>query len=495
MSNPRRSTKTSQSPALPARSLAAPPVTEVEVPLLPEAPTIAPRRAIYTQRITPTVPEGEATPDLTPSQQIGLPPRSAVLAADAQSMADALLLLKNTALGSAADNNTASNVGEPSVATNRNVVFYTGNWYAALSTDGGDSFRYVDPSRAFPVPTGMRFCCDQIVHYIRKIDTFVWLLQYTENGDGENIQRLAFATTAEIQQGHWRLFDLRPQDLGLPGVFLDFPDLAVGTNMLYVTTNSFMGENWHATLLLRLPLAGIASGQITAQQTLSRENFNFRVAQQCSRQVYWASHNTTSSLRVFRWPESAAQPTFADVSVASWVDGNNFDAQTPDGRNWLARADPRILGATKARGDLWFAWNANRGGANDRPQPYVQIARLRARDLSLVENINLWDEEAAIGYPALATNSRQEVGVTYMIGGGTRHPSHVVGILSGQRREVITAEGARSPLDKQWGDFLTIRRHHPNTRLFAATGYTLEQGEGNRDATPRFVLFGRTRDL
>lgn len=476
--------------------MAAPSVTEVEVPLLPEAPTIGPRRAVYTKRIIPTVPTGEETPDLTPSQQVELATRRlAAMAADAQNLEDALVLLKNTELGSAADNDTASNVGEPSVATNRNVVFYTGNWYAALSTDGGSTFLYVDPTKAFPAPTGMRFCCDQIVHYIRKIDTFVWLLQYTEGPHGENIQRLAFATTQEIQQGHWRLFDLRPQDLGVPNAFLDFPDLAVGTNMLYVTTNSFVGENWKATLLLRLPLRGIASGQITAQQTLSTENFNFRVAQQCGRVAYWASHNTTSSLRIFRWPESAAQPTFTDVTVASWVDGNGFESLTPSDRNWLARADPRVLGATQARGNLWFAWVANRGGANNRPHPYVQLARLRTRDLSLLENINLWDAEAAISYPALATNSRQEVGVTYMIGGGAYHPSHVVGILTGHRREVITAEGSSSPRDGQWGDFLTIRRHHPNTRLFAATGYTLDGGTGVRDATPRFVLFGRTRDL
>jgi hypothetical protein len=51
---------------------------------------------------------------------------------------------KNTRLG-AADNNAASNVGEPSVASNGDVVFYTGNWYAALSTDGGSTFQFIDP--------------------------------------------------------------------------------------------------------------------------------------------------------------------------------------------------------------------------------------------------------------------------------------------------------------------------------------------------------------
>jgi hypothetical protein len=56
---------------------------------------------------------------------------------------------------------------------NGNVVFYTGNWYAALSSDGGNTFQYVDPFTAFPDPPNMGFCCDQVVQYIPQIDTFV----------------------------------------------------------------------------------------------------------------------------------------------------------------------------------------------------------------------------------------------------------------------------------------------------------------------------------
>ena len=34
---------------------------------------------------------------------------------------------------------------------------------------------------------------------------------------------------------------------------------------------------------------------------------------------------------------------------------------------------------------LWFAWGSNRGGANSRPQPFVQIARLKASSQTLIE--------------------------------------------------------------------------------------------------------------
>jgi hypothetical protein len=380
------------------------------------------------------------------------------------------------------------------VATNDQVVFYTGNWYAAISVDGGATFRFVDPFTAFADPQGMGFCCDQVVHYIRKIDTFVWLLQYTQNNAGENIQRVAFAKTADAKLGKWRAFDITPESLGLPGVFLDFPDLAVGANMLYVTANGFLGQNWTATVLVRIPFSGIAGGNITAQHTVSRDNFNFRVAQNCGARAFWASHQNTSTLRVFSWDETAPQPAFRDVTVASWAAGD-YQSATPDGFNWLGRADPRILGATKAGNELWFGWGANSGGANNRPKPYVQIARVRATSFGVIDNMNLWDANFAINYAALTTNAKGEVGVSYMFGGGGRAPSHAVGILSGTRSDIITANGAHGPSGNRWGDHLTIRRHYPNRSLFAATGYTLQNGSGAQDGNPRFVLFGRSGHL
>ena len=467
----------------------------VTIPYVDEAPVVERPREIHPRRIIPTVPEGPEATDAHPTPRLALDEGPRAFGMGMLALTDDLTLVRNVELDSVADNNVASDVGEPSLATNGDVVFYTGNWYAAVSVDGGQIFRYVNPYTAFPDPPGMRFCCDQVVHYIRAIDTFVWLLQYSQNAAGANLQRLAFATTDEVRQGRWRTFDLTPDSLGFPGLFLDFPDLAVGKNMLYVSTNGFAGPNWSATFLVRLPLAGIASGTITAQHTTSQNNFNFRVAQGCGTVAYWASHNSTSSLRVFSWDEAAAQPSFTDTVVASWSRAQPYQSLTPDNINWLGRADYRILGATKAGNNLWFAWSANKGGANNRPQPYVQIARVSATTFNVLENINLWDAQAAISYPALATNSASEIGVAYAIGGGTRHPSLAIGILTGTPRHVVAAEGTRTPQRGRWGDYFTVRRHYPQQRTFAAAGYTFQQGPGPQDGSPRFVLFGRTGEV
>jgi hypothetical protein len=128
------------------------------------------------------------------------------------------------------------------------------------------------------------------------------------------------------------------------------------------------------------------------------------------------------------------------------------------------------------------------------------MARIKSKDMSLIEDVNLFDTDSAICYAGLATNANSEVGVSYMIGGAV-FPSHVVGFLSGDRQSVVAGKGERSPLPNpqghfEWGDYLTARPVFPDRKLFAAAGYTFlgQQDGNNQDATPRFVIFGRTAD-
>jgi hypothetical protein len=463
-----------------------------------EAVKFEPKK-IHPRREIPLPPPGLERSDPHPSLQLSFPIEpSDTGARGRRALAvgpNDVVLVQNVELESVATHGTASNVGEPSVSSTGQVVFYTGNWYAAVSSNGGKTFKFVDPFNSFPDPDGMSFCCDQVVQYIPNIDTFVWLLQYTEKAGGGNIQRLAFAKTADVPKGRWQLYDISPDSLGLPKCFLDFPDLALGKNHLYVTTNVFQGSPWIATAIVRIPFSGILQGTITADHAVSRQNFNFRVAQHTGTRAYWASHQDTSTLRVFWWDEGTPQPSARDVAVATWNE-TDYSTPTPSQDDWLARADPRVTGATRAGDELWFGWGAGRGGANNRPHPYVQIARLGANDLRVTDNINLWDPGAAICYAALCSNTAgNEVATSYMTGGESLEPSHVVGFLTAPQRNMFAARGQRGPNDGQWGDYLTVRRHQPEGTLFAATGYTLKSEANANTATPRFVLFGRSKDV
>lgn len=470
----------------------------ISVPLLAEPPTIERPKRIHPRHLLPLVREGRERNIHSATRDARFVPAPTEAAADS---AD-IKVVVNTVLTQPAINRTASNVGEPSCAINGNVVLYTGNWYAAISVDGGATFQYMDPSTAFvdPSPTS-KFCCDQVAQYVPQIDMFIWLLQYGPE-DGNNIQRVAYAKTDDVAKGQWRHFDLTTQALGVPGAFLDFPDLAVGRKTLYVTTNVFGPGQRFGSAVARIPLDSIRTNTVTldGQPFVSFDLQSFRVAQNCADTAFFASHADTSTLAVFRWPEGQAAPVRTDVAVARWIGSNGYVSRTPDGRRWLDRADPRMTGATLANGQLWFAWSVDRR-SNQRAQPFVQIARVDAGTLALVENVNVFDPESATCYGALSTNKNGEVGISYMVGGGPRFPSHVVGVLTGTRKDMIVSSGERGPLDDQgkgeWGDYLSVRPVFPDGQLFAATGFTMKgAGDGsNRDVTPRFVTFGRTGDV
>jgi hypothetical protein len=469
----------------------------MEVRHLDSPPKINRPKRIHPRRLLPFVAEGK-------ERNVHSLDTRAFIVRPQDATQDIQIAL-NTPLTQPAQNRTSSNVGEPSVSVNDDVVVFTGNWYASVSTDGGSTFKFIDPTSMQQPgdPPNVTFCCDQVVNYMPSIDMFMWLMQYGPS-TGDNIQRLAFATTDNVKAGRWQIFDITTAMLEKPGFFMDFPDLAVGANFIYMTTNCFGPDGKTVgSAVVRIPFDSLAKGKPTIEKFVSLDLFAFRVAQNCGDTAYFAAHKDTSTLSVYSWPENDNAPTSKDVPVARWIGTNGYISRTPDGRRWLDRADPRITGATLAGTELWFAWAVD-AGSNHRAQPFVQMARINSADMTVIEDVNLFDTDSAICYAGLATNSSNEIGVSYTIGGAV-FPSHVVGFMTGDRKSVVCGKGDRSPVaDSQghfeWGDYLTARpvfRQRKATRLFAATGYSFlgTQDGDNLDATPRLVIFGRAADV
>ena len=258
-----------------------------------------------------------------------------------------LAVALRTELTKPAKQGLASTVGSPSLAVSGQVVFYTGNWYAAVSSDGGKNFQYIDPYNALPELPNFSFCCGQVVNYIPAIDTFVWLLNYSAQNSGDFIQRLAYAKSADVLTGKWHVHDITPQTLGESGVNLNYGDLAVGANNLYVTMNIFTSEGRSiGSAVVRIPFLGFTSGQVTEQVFVSKEFNSFRLAQNCRTTALFAAHQDTSTLAVFSWDESQPQPVKSLIEVARWVGGSGYVSKGPDGLAWLGaqtRASPEPL--------------------------------------------------------------------------------------------------------------------------------------------------------
>jgi hypothetical protein len=54
--------------------------------------------------------------------------------------------------------------------------------------------------------------------------------------------------------------------------------------------------------------------------------------------MYIASHNTLSQVRIFTWPENAAQVTFDDVTVTAWAKATMTAPVRTGGTGWADAA-------------------------------------------------------------------------------------------------------------------------------------------------------------
>src|SRR5688572_28012530 len=123
-----------------AVKLPTPAKAPAEVDLLTAPPVIQKPKRIHPRHLLPLVKEGAERHIHSTTREL----RMGAQLAPALAAGDEIRLLVNTELSQPGRNRTASNVGEPSCAINGDVVLYTGNWYAAISSDGGASFRFMN---------------------------------------------------------------------------------------------------------------------------------------------------------------------------------------------------------------------------------------------------------------------------------------------------------------------------------------------------------------
>jgi hypothetical protein len=215
----------------------------------------------------------------------------------------AFQIFLNNQIPDGATNNWTSSIGEPSLGVNRNAVFITGNWYASVSTDGGQNYSFVNPFDNFPAdgtPDAVNggFCCDQIAYYDEAHDALFWVLLYLDDGFTNTI-RIAVANSEEnIGSNSWYYYDFSPEDVGLPasGFWFDFPDLSTSSNFLYLTANVFEigASTTTSAAVLRLPLTEMSQAQgFSYDFFVSNDRPSLRCTQGATSIMYIGAHNTT----------------------------------------------------------------------------------------------------------------------------------------------------------------------------------------------------------
>jgi Calx-beta domain-containing protein/CARDB protein len=403
-------------------------------------------------------------------------------------------------------------VDEPSVGNVGDTVFLTGNWYAARSTDQGRTFNYVDPFHTFPA-SNSGFCCDQITNYAPQQDMLLWALQYVEDGSTNTLRIARAMGSSDVNQNRWTYYSLNPQDFGFPtGTWFDFPNLTVSANYLYITTNvfkhdrSFTGAVLVRYLLSELAEGGTIHGEYFAQNRLLTDVGALRCTEGAGFTIFCAGHKSSSQVTIFRWDDGAGSLISRDdINLNPYTRINcestcDAVAVTPDGTNWAGRADGRILGAWVSQGIIGMMWAARQDSAY--PYPYTIIAEFDQSSRNLISQTPVWSPDTAFMYPTVAVNSARQLAGLISYGGGAYTPGSNIWISDDVESgfSPLAVYGAapgstNGPNADEWGDFQTVRRHKDFTNTWVAATFRLQGGSSPSNIVPRYLWFGRVRDL
>lgn len=469
----------------------------------------------YNEEELPPVPTGEPRGDLMPSNVLtGFTPLtpSATLAEKSRESAGGFLKSSSDpVLFFHSSQYTISNGTwlDPSGATYDDVVMGSFNGPVAFSTDGGANYWHLGAKSVFPnedadgnlIDGG--FCCDQVILYIPKIDRFIWLMQFRraalpddppKEPSGPNRYRLAAASPADIIASGgtaWTYWDLTSGLFGFGNDWMDYPDLAVGDDFLYFSAD-VVSNTIGGLFVGRIPLSDIqAAGVINIGFTNPQDGglaWASHLVQNVRSTAYWAGHNGDSQLRLFSLPEGDDHYYWVDIDIDTWPNTGDYASITPSGENWLKKSmGAAIIGGTRLAAThflpdnsvvesdvVWLAWTAARGGGF--PHPHIQVVKIDAFDNSVASQTQVWNNDVAIAFPAMAVNTQSEVGMALAFGGGSSHSNFAVGIF-GEPTFYFPALADASV--GRFGDYFGIRRHPPVEGLFSAFGmrYTLADPE------------------
>jgi hypothetical protein len=413
----------------------------------------------------------------------------------------------------------ASNVAEPNVGSQGNGIFTTHNWYAETSTDNGSTYSYISPYTTFPnTPSAFSagFCCDQRVAQDPSRDLVFWYLQYVQNGTGPTSTNGARIAVAHGQSGlasnTWTYYDFTPATFGLSNRVFDFPHLQASANYLYFTTNLFNANNGNfaGALIVRMPLATLDSGgTLTVDALLTSSSVGSIMAVSGAEPeraragrttMYFGALITTTSMRVYTWPESSSTPTGTTVTGLATTSTGTFTCTGPDSLNPCGRADNRMQTGWITDTELGFMWGSAQNGGT-RPYPYTRVAILDPTTLAIVSQPDLFSTTSAWLYPALSVNERGHLGGTVDNLGGNIYPT-IRAIIRDDLSPDVTTSGwetvsvdvGNSGTVARYGDYNGAFPHEQYPKTWLAAGHTQVGGSGNANSQIHNYWFGRERD-
>jgi len=427
-------------------------------------------------------------------------------------------LFRNVNFSSKIPSNSKSNTMEASLGVGGKYAFFTGNWFAARSTNGGRTWAYVNAYSGFS-----DFCCDQRVDYDPARRMFMWLRMgsaRTVSGNYENRFKLSISTNGAAS---FCTYTFTPRNVksSWTNLWWDYPSMEHGADYLYLTWNLFnKSDKWKRSVVLRFPLDKLRSCSGFSYDYYYHDGwFTFTPVVGADHVMYWASNWPTSKpqnkrIRIWKWKESESWKKIRSTTrtVSSWSFTNKKKAKCgSSSTNWLNRSDQRLVAGARyeisgvlGKKVLGWWWNVKAGGKFK--QPYIEAAAFYEDNLKQVSGSKgrpyVWNSKTCLAYPAAAPNSRGDVGLVLNYStGSAKNPSIAFAIADdyvkappGWTYYSVRRSNAR-PSNKKWGDYNTVRTFQPGGHAWvAAAHYIPGRSNCSRCSSPVFFVFGRGRD-
>ena len=495
-------------------------------------------------------PSGEAPgsellpngPDPTGSLSLPWPivPRLARVSAHAAA-ADDFEAFRNQPVVQGSDSATNAitlETGEPSVANDRDTILFTGNKYAAVSTDDGLHWTWINPVTMFKAKDGFDndggFCCDQVAYSVDRgpYALVLWLQQYFNDSSGGRLRLIVYQGRQELSsQADFCTIDFRPQKFPKRDYpkrsFFDFNHMSASNKFLYLSSKVLKANGTMIDgLVWRIPLdqlddSGRCDGPTDRDKFTitswsgSAAGFNPALVENADRRMFWASHCKDDSDN----DHNENQCTDTSRLIISEVDDSSDEAKVkrrqvdkfalmerpqgrcalPDGTDPCRRENDRVLAGYRRGKEVGWMWQVKQGG--EFPFPYIRLARFDTDKLKLIEEDDLWNADHAYLYPAAGVNSAGNLGLTVTAAGGglrTREQAALIDDVPPDKDFTLTFHALKtsdSGVDKNtWGDYAQVRPYDGCPKTYAAATHVMLGGSTNADAQGRFAWFGRERD-
>jgi hypothetical protein len=409
---------------------------------------------------------------------------------------------------------------EPMAANGGQMVLATGNTWAQLSNDSGQTWpSSLTLNPATRAPKGDTVCCDQLAYSVERGDhtVFFWLVQdncaTVQCGAGsptkENALTLfVFKNGEKLLAGNACKVVLKPSNYGIKNAWFDFNKMSATNKFLYLATDVVTLKGGSAGVeIVRFQLDKLDDRDCKPGRHLAwhlKNGQSLAPVEHANSTMYFAEHingppSKGDELRIFSVDDSSTKLAQVDRDINNYAPDSRGAGRcpSPDGNDTCQRFNDRQTVGFRSGKAVGWMWTAPQD--SQFAFPHVRVAVFKTKGLRLAAEHAIYSPDFAWTYPAVGVNKRGEIGVViYKMGGGAFPSAHAFIVKHPKDDSEWSSIGLHLLATSQtstfrpntWGDYASVHAYSGCPNTFISTAWSIQKS-GTED---RVVWFGDPQD-